>query len=559
MKKVGNITSNRNYNPQNKKPPVPVDVDEADSAMERFIRQKYVNKSLIPVRRDNTSSSESDDNPPPLPPKPASRFGFRSASSIFPLGSRAKKETATRESPSPTEPSRLSPRRSKVSQIFGATVNQDGGDGMDYKLAKLRDMGFYDDQRNATILKGVNWDLDRTVETLVRLGERRPQSAHPLTVPHENSTAATDWPSTPARCSSAKLEQSITSDNPFDMLDMPAAQPQSSQSTGTLPNKNPYTTMNPLGLPVQQTGPTLSLSPSQQLFPHHTGDAPPQHYQQLPYRPSLQQLPQQQEFRPIFQQPSVTYPIPSVPAHGYIPITPSGHPTSPSDVQSNYNPFFANQQSQQSLGVNTAVSSLAFGGNPFTRSPTRLQSPLLAQIPEQSRQDFCSNPSPQGPVSSEPQTNNPFLSQPSRVSSQPAGLPSRPDKASILALYDHPCPVTHNPFYMAPQDQNLGLVAGATQKPSPVQLHQQQQPQQPQQQLQQAQPAVISQVSGNNNPFLSNLMGSSGESGVEPPSISLVSEKRNADRDSLTALGHEWSNGRHSPDAFASLSARHMR
>ena len=34
MKRVGNIASNRVYNPQNANPPIPLDVDEADSAME---------------------------------------------------------------------------------------------------------------------------------------------------------------------------------------------------------------------------------------------------------------------------------------------------------------------------------------------------------------------------------------------------------------------------------------------------------------------------------------------------------------------------------------------
>jgi len=45
MKRVGNVASNRIYNPKNTRPPIPFDADEADSAMERFIRQKYQEKA----------------------------------------------------------------------------------------------------------------------------------------------------------------------------------------------------------------------------------------------------------------------------------------------------------------------------------------------------------------------------------------------------------------------------------------------------------------------------------------------------------------------------------
>lgn len=83
MKRVGNIASNRVYNPQNANPPIPLDVDEADSAMEMFIRQKYIDRAVKAPVRDNTGSTNSDDQPTPLLLKTGSRFGFRSASSIF--------------------------------------------------------------------------------------------------------------------------------------------------------------------------------------------------------------------------------------------------------------------------------------------------------------------------------------------------------------------------------------------------------------------------------------------------------------------------------------------
>ncbi len=61
---------------------------------------------------------------------------------------------------------------------------------------------------------------------------------------------------------------------------------------------------------------------------------------------------------------------------------------------------------------------------------------------------------------------------------------------------------------------------------------------------------------GNNNPFMSNGMASASPAtyaGVSAPSATSGARSR----ESMT-LGMEmaWNNGRHSPDAFASLSAR---
>src|SRR4051812_45040838 len=139
MRKVGNIVSNKNYNPQSKRPSLPVDTDEADGAMERFIRQKYVNRAYGSTKSHNTGSTESDETPPPLPPKTPSRFGFRSASSIFPLGSKAKSQAASQPPPSPRDlTSQASPRwQNKPSATFGASV---GEESTVSKLAKLRDM-----------------------------------------------------------------------------------------------------------------------------------------------------------------------------------------------------------------------------------------------------------------------------------------------------------------------------------------------------------------------------------------------------------------------------------
>src|SRR5690349_6164823 len=122
MKQMGNTASNLIYNPKNMKPPVPFDADEADSAMERFIRMKYRDSEALsnyensrdydtaPSRRESETSyreaaprrhqtmpsPDIDEHPLPPPPK-TSRFGFRSASSIFPMSSKAKREAAARQ------------------------------------------------------------------------------------------------------------------------------------------------------------------------------------------------------------------------------------------------------------------------------------------------------------------------------------------------------------------------------------------------------------------------------------------------------------------------------
>ena len=564
MKKVGNVASNKSYNPQSKKPPVPIDADEADSAMERFIRKKYINNGLVPARRYNTGSTESDETPPPLPPKPASRFGFRSPSSIFPLGSKAKKEAAAREPQSPRDMSQFSPRRSKPSQIFGATVHYDEGNDTENKLAKLRSMGFSDDQRNSLVLKGVNGDLEQTIDALVRLGEGPPRPVRSSTAPLEISLSA-NRTLTPAKSASFGPDRA-SSNNPFDMLDTPPAQPQSSQSTGTLPNKNPYLNTNPFGMPAQQASATLdwafqnmSLAPSQPLFPHHTGGipTPPQ---------------QPQEIQAMYQQPT-TYPIQS---HVQQPNNPSvlfnNNQASTPPLQSAYNPFFANQQAQQSLTVNTAVLPGGFGNNPFTRSPTRIQSPLLTQIPEQSQQNFYSSAAQQ--QQPQQQMNNPFFEQAMYAPQQAAQLSPRPDKASIMALYNYP-QLSSNPFQVQPQEQNPAQATGLDQMlgyQNVAHMQQQQQQQQYQQQqhqqyLQQQQhpqpqpqqPALLSPPHGNKNPFFSNGSVTAESAAVNPSLIDLTSGKHNVSRDSILAHGLEWSNGRHSPDAFASLSARDMR
>ncbi|KAK3985037.1 UBA domain-containing protein 3 [Cladorrhinum sp. PSN332] len=617
MKKVGNVVSNKIYNPENKKANIPIDVDEADSAMERFIRQKYMNRALAATKKHHTGSSE--DTPPPLPPKTPSRFGLRSASSIFPLGSKKKSTSGS----APTSPRDERPSRpqlqNKTSQVFGVSIERDskadGGEETERNLAKLRDMGFTDDNRNAVVLKGVGGNLEKTIEALVRLGEGDGRPASFL-APLRTSSMPVTRNLTPGTASSGSdvvraRPISPASTNPFDMLDNPPPiQPLSSQSTGTLQNKNPYLSGNPFGAP-QQPQPSafdlafqnLSLAPpSQPLFPNHTGG--------MLQQPHPQTIYQQQSSSPMTGPLTAPLPIAGQPVYSAMMM--NGGQTYPQQLQpqmTGYNPFLQSQppqqqqqqlqpQQQQPLALNTTNPFGAAGGNfssnPFARSPTRMQSPTMTQIPEQIQQNFYT------PTLTQQATGtNPFLSQAQQqqqqqqqplqmpqqmlqqqfaqqqlaqqqfpqqmgLSPQMTGYfpqqqqmqphqqyqqPQRPDKASILALYGAPSPfqpaAAQDPAQVTPAQTPSSLFPPQQQSMNP---YGQQQVQQPTPVSPGLAPAALA---GSKNPFMMNGGGA--------PQQAAPVKQHNVSRESMMAVGLEWANGRHSPDAFASLSARDMR
>ncbi|KAF9881986.1 UBA/TS-N domain-containing protein [Colletotrichum karsti] len=627
MKKVGNVRSNQIYNPDNKKPPVPVDADEADSAMERFIRSKYMNNNPAPARKQHTGLSD-EGVPPPLPPKAGGKFGFRSASSIFPLSSRSKKEAAMRNVSNPRDmPRSPSPSElpNKPSKVFGLSVQWEQED-TERKLASLRDMGFSDTQRNATVLKSVNGNLERAIEALVRLGETDRRSPS-LTGPRESSLRATRSHANLSTSSGLSAPQqtfsegpqspsTVSSNNPFDLL---PPQPQSSQSTGTLANKNPYAN-NPFGGPSQtqqdfnQAFNNMSLAPAQPLFPHHTGGLPstqPFAQQQQIYQQSMTPpVPQaQQNYNPINFNSNMTYP------------QPQPQPLQPQST--GYNPFFANQTQPAPTQQNLAVSTNSpFANNPFARSPTRIQSPSLGQIPEQTQSNFYTT-SPQ-PLS--PQNTNPFFAQ---MSSQPTGqqqMPAPQQQQQQPFHQQQGFQQLQQPYQQSPQPFQPSQFQPQQQVPHQQQQQQpQQQPQQPQQQQQwpgqdffdqqpqqqqpppqqqqqqqqqmyqqpqrpdkasilalynmpqlapqpfanqtQTQEPVQSEnaaaqqaeangqgpAAGTKNPFLSN-----GPTSPVMTQKDVGPRRAGVSRESMAFTDMQWTNGRHSPDAFASLSARHM-
>lgn len=608
MKKVGNTASNKIYNPDNKQPPVPVDADEADSAMERFIRAKYVSKTASGGNGRSRRSAESDEGVPPPPPPKTGGFFKKKTSSTFPLSFRSKKSSHHAEDDH--HPREL---RNKPSKVFGATVNDDTDD-MARKLTQLRDMGFMDDKRNAMVLKGVNGNLEKTIETLVRLGEgsgRKESFVSPDALPIHSPGPATPTTEGYSRTSPSTTNSPAVSNNPWDISPAP---PQSSHSTGTMPQNNPFysASTNPFGAPshqdvfgnMNQSMQNLSLAPSQpaqHLFPHHTGG--------LPAPPPVQQS--------MYQQ-SMTPPIPQ--SQNFASFLPNGNHAyqqsyqQQQQPQQSYNPFLQPSTQQQTLAVNTSIAqSPIAANNPFAKSPTRMGSPL-GQIPEQSQQNFY------GAQTSPSYGNNPFLAnnqapqqlqqyqqtqhqpvQPfdqSIFQAQPPQQPHQPqmyqqqqshlqqqqqqpyqshqpqlyqqqqlqqqqqsqfqqqqmpqaqqsyqpsrDKASIMALFNSPT-TAPSPLQAPGQNQANGAS-------SPLAATQQNQPMQAQ-----AAPQQNLAMPGTKNPFLN--------AGAPPAQQAFAPAAQNPSpfgsarsRESMN-LGMEmaWNNGRHSPDAFASLSAR---
>ena len=595
MKRVGNTASNRIYNPANSRPAVPFNTEEEDPARDRFIRQKYIEKvAAAPAQQNNTGSTNSDDYPPPaVPPKPKAKtagkfsFGMRSSSSIFPMSSkaRAKQEAAVRsdynneESQSPS-----SPRRNKASTIFGRNVATDTPDDLESKLAKLRDMGFRDERRNITVLKGLSGNLEKSIETLIRLEGGGGVIAKSGDNSGPSSRSRTPLSPGAGISFSPTQEKSpaIQSTNPFDMLDMapPPAQPQSSQSTGSLAQpqavgRNPYQqgiNSNPYGLTpsqsqygLNQAFQNMSVSPTQPLFPNHTGGFP---------------NPQQQQFQQLHQQ-SMTPPVSSISQQYYPPVIYENPGQAP---QQNYNPFMqqhqhqhvspvtANPQSnpylQQQLTQQASPVNNNFQSNPYLQQQS-LMNNNITQSPAEDRQTAFYDNRPQQQQQQQ-QQQNPFFQnnahqqftqyqQQQRVpqmqaqqtpqhfpqQTHPQMQQARPDKHSIMDLYNYP-QLAPTPMQQVQQEQSQNV-------PQPPALDTQQP------QSLNAGP-LSAPPTGNRNPFTSSVAGPQSAGGVDslgamgqfPP----PHQSRHISQESVDA---GWQSGRHSPDAWGTISARSTR
>lgn len=588
MKRNGNANSNRTYNPQNTKPAIPLDVDEVDAALERFIRQKYDQQlfsggSARSARRHDTGSTRSsDEQPPPLPPKPGKRFGFglRSVSSAFTL-SKPNPNSPPRSPEGPngyrTPPSPI--RVNKQSRVFGASVGG-GGEDLESKLATLRDMGFPDEKRNLNVLKGLSGNLERAIESLVRLGEGSTPTSRSRT-PMQGRNVAVSQPLPTSR------QQSGLTNNAFPTANGPVAQAQISftglpsnqgsvqpqdQATRNFTPTNPFQpqTCNPFETAQPQSASYHvdkafeGMQISQPLFPNATGGYPSQH----------------QPLQESRLQQSMTPPVPQVP-HQYFQSNPYAQHVQMANTNSN--PFFPTPQissTPSSPYPNSFQQPFNASYNPFA-SPTQsaMNHPPMNQQPSQYSDNY---PQPQHPQQQQQTTytsyaalsqnlpqSNPFALRHSAISNQtqytPQNLPptnnfppqplqpqptGRIDKSSILALYNYP--------QLAPPAQDSGIGENAAVR-SPLAIKNEPLPSLPEgatpkfAQRNVTMPVQLS--TGNRNPFHSSN-GALGMGAAFRPANGADTSQR-VGQESVDIEGFQ--SGRHSPDAFASLSARSVR
>lgn len=586
MRRNGNANTNRTFNPQNTKPPIPLDVDEVDAVLEKFIKQKYDQQlfsgghSRRPaIRNDTGSTRSSEDQPPPLPPKPGKRFGFglRSTSSMLPMSRNAPSSPPHSPQDGTNGFSAEPIRVNKQSRVFGASVG--GGSGeMEAKLAQLRDMGFMDEKRNTSILKGMNGNLERAIETLVRLGEgsapvsrsRTPNQARSVAVSQPLASFPSNTKNTSAvngisfTANGATSVASTGSQGQRSPMTVPEPQAQANRSFSP---SNPYQSStqsyNPFGIPNEQPSngalesafSGMQISPQQQqpLFPNATGGYPsqPPPVQDTRFQtmtPPIPQVPQQftqsnpylqqnsapnQSYNPFYQAPQQALPPPTNP---YVSST-----QTPATQQS-YNPFQQYQPPsipQQSANGYSTESPGAY--SPQVQQGSILQENVYQQQNQQlqihqqqfsntyAHQHSMTDPS-QYSTQRQPQHQqfNPYQAQP--LQPQQTG---RIDKSSILALYNYP-QLAPPPL---PNDPN----ANAASTPEPSKAN-------PSSGTKQGQRSVTMPVqpsSGSKNPFQSGTSNGNNANGMEP------SGPRHVSQESV--------NGRHSPDAFASLSARFVR
>ncbi|KAI9889818.1 MAG: hypothetical protein M1814_004920 [Vezdaea aestivalis] len=514
MRKNGNVISNKLFNPQNVKPPIPLDIDEADSTMERFLRQKYDSKTLqgkelrAPVVHSTGSSSS--EEPPPLPPKPAFRTG---------LSSRGSSAQSTPQLP-PHSPRTDSKPTSPPSSFQFDNVSGPTGESVESKLARLKDMGFKDIRKNATILRAQNNNLERTVESLARLyGDPPARAKTPLSanfdgskpLPQPNNQLSKGLPTPDIEIS--KSTSTPSSHNPFDRsynqpqqlsqtMDFGGQSSASLQNPNLQPSQSAAASTNPFnsfGSGQAISNPSLqqsmsALTVSQPLFPHATGGLP--HQQPVP----------------VLYPPLLTPPLPGANSH-FAPFTAA--------VYGTQNPFLSHMapvsQSQQPL-------------------PDHKSNSFQTNQPSISQSFAVQNPSP---MPSHPYQQH-YFAQPFQP--LPSAAPVRADKSAILALYNHPH-LAPPPLPQAPENStpdsgpsNVLTTAIVPSAPPAMQSRSASMP--------------VTPAAGSRNPFAAPPRAA-GASAVP------LGSSRHLSQESVDV--NLFATGRTSPDAFANLSARFVR
>ncbi len=603
MRKMGNVRSNAVYNPRNTRADIPIDADEVDGAMERFIRQKYESRSLStnkPAARQDTGSTSTgswNEEPPPLPPKPK-RFPFnlRSASSTT---HRAKQDHFTPPM-SPVSPGSenlgsdaTKAQTRKPSQILGMKITG-VSNNFDQKLVMLRDMGFEDHRQNSDVLKSLNGNLDQTVETLVRLREdsKADQAASALA---QKTLTPVSTGGAGISIDKTRQAEPKASNNPWDIreasprrsVSQPAPPPRS-QSAGPVSNSwNPFLSdPQPAqdtqslehsfqGLQMSQTGP--SPYPQQQ-FTQQLPAVPqiPSQYQNNAFQPAqVQSNPWQYTPSQLPQQPqnANAQAFPFQPQHTEImqPNNPFFQPStfqtappnnlwgpqasqSPASVTQQPSPWASQaqspapviQQSTNPFGPTTSLPSwLQQSQSVFQQPATESPAPMLGQ------QAYFAQQQPEQMPYQQPQAAQSYSQNPWQQQQQ---LPQQQTNMQPPWQYQQPPDIAQQPLsqpirhdkssilalYNMPQYAQRQALQTLQEDPTAVQ----QQPSPILGQQQRSATMPIQQNAGSSNPFMA---------AVPQPATQGI---RHVSNESMDFVGMQ---GRHSPNAFSGLSSRYMR
>lgn len=441
-------------------------------------------------------------------------------------------------------------------------------------------MGFPDDKRNSTVLKGLNGNLDRTVEALIRLGEQNPVKSRgstptPPVKANTNGLSFDRIKSTPATSAST---------NPFDALDAAPA-PQQSQPQ---PLQQSYDgSFAQVASPPNSYNPFLNLAQPVQ----YSQQQPVQNYQQNPYAQQQQQRQQSldqsiqnmqisnQPQQPLFPNRTGGYGPTSPPLAQTNPFQQSFTPPPMPQIPEQYSSFFAPQPQYQSMSSPTSP------GNPFLKSsrsqiftPTNSnpfgQQPVQQQIQHQAQPQQVSNPYMMTQQTQTPtaQASNPWQSQqqgsfqqqqnPQPNYQQQQQIPQQQQQTYQQPGFQQPNfpQPNYSAFHQNGNQQNGNQQNGNPfDKNSILSLYNY--PQLAPQQSGQCQPpsaapsatTPAAPPAGNMNPFASGPAAQQGQ----PLSAAQTSGARHVSNDSVDFAG--LMGGRHSPDAFSGLSASFRR
>lgn len=308
--------------------------------MERFIRKKYQEKSLIdgkpePPNRPTVSTGPSASDLRPPQPQTASKkhrifgFGFRA--------SKKDKNESQADGQYKITPIDYSPTSGRTREL----TDRD----MQLKLAQLQEMGFSDNEQNLDVLRKAAGDMEKTISILTRLGSST-TSSKPSTGSAALQGSSTKNAPVPTSSTSVSGDPRRQRDADSFEVSSDSTPVQNRQRTGpSSSSANPWHADMPSQQMTSLEQQFSSMNTAQSLFPHNTG-------------------PVQTQYPSAMRLQTMTPPVPST-HHHYTQMTLS------TPTQASTNPFLSGTVSAQSNGNNPFMQqggqfpSFAPPTNPF--------------------------------------------------------------------------------------------------------------------------------------------------------------------------------------------------